>query len=180
MGNLSLLKVSFKYSNNRLCPCNREVRRRMRRKGEGSEVELVLTSKILLMVMWGAFFIYLYIVLLVKPGIFYGSFIGKGIKGPSASTTFRQYTSNEQDSTFNEWMANHWENMDLSHNWFSTLLHYFEQPRLNMVIVDLTTLASTLKYDDSFQDFLKVARLIMIMTGWNLSLTHLQLTRRKS
>lgn len=55
--------------------------------------------------------------------------------------------------------------MDLSHNWFSTLLHYFEQPRLNMVIVDLTTLASTLKYDDSFQDFLKVARLIMIMTG---------------
>lgn len=50
------LKCHSNTLNNRLRPCNREVRRRTRRKGEGSEVELVLTSKILLMIMWGAFF----------------------------------------------------------------------------------------------------------------------------
>lgn len=97
------------------------------------EAELVHASKILLTVVLGGFIgvlVHLYNVLLLKPEKLRSELRRQGIKGPSPSPILGNIPQMNKIQLQNQSVANHGENINLSHDWASTLFPYFEQWRI--------------------------------------------------
>lgn len=97
------------------------------------EAELVLASKILLTVVLGGFIgvlLHLYNVFLLKPEKLRSELRRQGIKGPSPSPILGNIPQMNKIQLQNQSVANHGENINLSHDWASTLFPYFDQWRI--------------------------------------------------